>query len=371
MRRAWLGLVVLCTLPAAFCAPALGATASWEFDTPSYDFGPVLPGSGPTEPHKFVLTNTGDTTLGVAGYGVAWGGEFPLDPGLFHIDSSDCGFLQPEESCSIGIVFNPLMVGPKHGSLHAATATGEPAPASVDLSGEGAGPWVSITPEHLHFEAVEVGKGPSPRQTITVENQGSLDLTIEGISLTNFFGGPQSPSPFQVVGGSCQAGLVVASHTSCSIEVVLAPWEEGFFRSRIQIADDAPGSPHEVEVQGAGTAPPAKGGGATVTVIMPKPEKTPPRGGVSDAKPTVRITRHPARFTARRSATFGFSTTPAAASKECELDRLGFKPCSAPVRYAQLSTGRHEFRVRARSSGAFGSVVARFSWRVKRWHGDE
>lgn len=49
---------------------ALGATASWEFDRPTCDYGPVTPGSGPTEPHEFILTSTGETEVGVAAYGI-------------------------------------------------------------------------------------------------------------------------------------------------------------------------------------------------------------------------------------------------------------------------------------------------------------
>src|ERR1700692_2264049 len=144
-RRAWPGLSVVIALLTALCAPAaFAATASWEFDTPSYDFGPATLGSGPTEPHEFVLTNTGETSLITAGWRISWRGSAPLDPELFEVTSDGCHSLEPQESCSVAVSFSPTYPGPKEGALRIPTRNGELPPASVELEGEGVGPWVSI-----------------------------------------------------------------------------------------------------------------------------------------------------------------------------------------------------------------------------------
>ena len=62
-------LMVLATVSAPL---ALGATPSWEFDTPSYDFGAKPYQSGPSEPHEFTLTNTGETPLVAKAVGYKW-----------------------------------------------------------------------------------------------------------------------------------------------------------------------------------------------------------------------------------------------------------------------------------------------------------
>ena len=69
--------------------------------------------------------------------------------------------------------FNPLTVGPKHGDLTVSSLTAGvlSASASVELKGEGAGPWVSVDPKHIYFEPVEVGAGASAAQAITVETR--------------------------------------------------------------------------------------------------------------------------------------------------------------------------------------------------------
>lgn len=331
-------------LIAALWAPvASGVVTSWEFETQTYDYGPVILGSGPTEPHEFVLTNTGETTLTAAGWWISWRGYAPLDPELFNVTSDDCYSLEPQESCLVGVSFDPIYLGSKKGLLRIPAMDAVLPPASVELKGEGIGPWVSIEPQRLIFDPVEIGKEPSPAQGITVENQGTLALTIEGILFTDLLGTPQSPSPFQIVGGSCHEGRVVVPDDSCTIEVALSPVESGFFQSKLVISDDASDSPQSIEVQGTGTVP---------------PQRTPL---------TVRIIHRPARVTTKHAATFWFSVAPADANEECKLDHLGFRPCSAPSRYAQLSSGRHEFQVRVHDpSNSSASTTRRFHWRIRR-----
>jgi len=344
-RQVWLGASIFLVLMAALWAPvASGVVTSWEFETQTYDYGPVILGSGPTEPHEFVLTNTGETPLTTAGWYISWRGYAPLDPELFNVTSDSCLSLEPQESCLIGVSFNPVYLGLKKGMLRISEMDAVLPPASVELKGEGIGPWVSIEPERLTFEPVEIGKGASSAQSITIENQGTLDLTIEGFFFTDLFGTPQSPSPFQIVGGSCHEGRVVVPDGSCKIEVALSPVESGLFQSKLVISDDASDSPQSIELQGTGTAPPQR---------IPLT--------------TVRITHRPARVTAKHTATFWFSVAPAGAKGECKLDHLGFRPCSAPSRYVQLSNGRHEFQVRVHDpSNSLASTTTRFHWRIRR-----
>lgn len=371
-RQNWRGLTLLGAILSAIAVsapPAQAAVASWEFDAQTYDFGPVMPGSGPTDPHLFKLTNTGETALGIGMYGIGWWGGEALDPELFQITSHDCNTILPQESCSIGVVFNPVTVGPKRGSLSVVTPGGEPPAASVMLYGEGAGPWVSVAPERLHFDPVEVGK-PSPVQVVTVENQGSLDLTIGDVYLTDYFGARVSGSAYTVAGETCHAGLVVPSKGTCTVNVAFEPQEAGFFQSRLAIEDDAPNSPHSIEVGGAANLPADRSPGpfpGTTVITGPRKvakdrSKTSAGRSKESTAPAIRITHHPGRRTVKKSATLWFVATPVGLAEECRLDKLEFRPCSAPIRYSGLTSGPHQFTVRAR--GRSSSTSARYRWRV-------
>lgn len=361
-RQPWLVLSAVVALMAALCpSAALGATTSWEFETPTYDFGPVMLGSHPI--HQFVLTNTGETPIAAGRLRIHWRGHAPLDQELLQVVSNSCHSLtlEPEESCSIEVSFNPTYPGPKEGGLEAKPRElAEVSPVNVEIEGEGIGPWVALKPEHLLFGPVEVGNGASAAQAITVENQGNLGLSIKDIFFTDLLGVPQSASPFQIAGGSCRSGKVVAPDGNCTIEVALVPSQTGFFQSRLAVSDDASGSPQSIELQGTGTA------SSRVSDGLPESSDK------VQATPRVRITHHPDPVTAKRAAMFSFSAAPSGAKTECKLDHLAFEPCSSPRRYAHLLSGRHKFQVRVHDpSISVASPPADFRWRIRRTHNDE
>jgi hypothetical protein len=336
---------------------ALAATPSWEFETPTYDFGSVMLGSHPI--HQFILTNTGETPIAAGRLRIHWREHGPLDQELLHVVSNGCLHLtlEPEESCSIEVSLKPTYPGPDEGGLEVKPQeTGEVPPANVEIKGEGIGPWAALTPERLLFEPVEVGSGASPAQAVTVENQGNLGLSINGIFFTDLLGEHQWAGPFQIAGGSCQSGKAVGPGGKCIIEVALAPSQTGFFQSRLAVSDNAFGSPQSIELQGTGTASSRFAEGL--------PESS---NKVRQATSRVRITRHPVSVTTKRVAAFLFSTLPSGVKTECKLDRLAFEPCSSPKRYTHLSSGRHKFRVRVHdSSGSEASPIAMFRWRIRR-----
>lgn len=309
--------------------------------------------------HQFVLTNTGETPIAAGRLRIHWRGHAPLDQELLGVVSNSCHSLtlEPEDSCSIEVSFNPTYPGPKEGGLEAKPRElAEVSPVNVEIEGEGIGPWVALKPERLLFGPVEVGNGASPAQAITVENQGNLGLSIKDIFFTDLLGAPQLASPFQIVGGSCRSGKVVAPGGNCTTEVTLVPSQTGFFQSRLAVSDDASGSPQSIELQGTGMA------SSRVSDGLPESSDK-----MHQATPRVRITRHPDPVTAKRAATFSFSAAPSGAKTECKLDHLAFEPCSSPRRYAHLPSGRHKFQVRIHDpSNSVASPPADFRWRIRR-----
>ncbi|HKB50119.1 MAG TPA: choice-of-anchor D domain-containing protein [Solirubrobacterales bacterium] len=247
----------LAALATVGVSAVLAAPTNLEFDPPSYDFGQVPYGSGPSKPHEFTLTNTGETQLVTEHWRSAWLAYWQGAPDPFWApSSSDCHILEPGESCSIELVFDPLHPGIWRGWQEVRSQIeGEPW-TELELSGEGIGPWVPVTPGHLAFESVTVGMATDP-QTITLESQDREEFRIEDISFTPVSGGWPLSSPFQVVGGSCHEGASLAPGKTCTIEVVMTPTVSGLFQSELEITDTAPGSPQSVELKG--TATPADG----------------------------------------------------------------------------------------------------------------
>lgn len=260
-------LMVLATVGVS---AALAATASLEWDPPAYDFGPVPYESGPSEPHEFTLTNTGETQLVTKSWRSRWVAYWPEAPDPFWVTSSNCHTLEPEESCSIGVVFDPIHPGIWRGWQRVRSQIEEEPWIELELSGEGTGPWIPVTPEHVVFESVAVGRTTTPR-IITLESQDREKFRIEDISSTPVGGWPLSSTPFQVVGGSCHEGESLAPGKTCTIEVVMAPTVSGLFQSKLEITDTAPDSPQSVELEGTAAAAPAD-----VAAVTSRPTATPP-----------------------------------------------------------------------------------------------
>jgi centrosomal CEP192-like protein len=258
MRRGWYACVgvgaSLVMFAAVSASAALATTTNLEWDPPAYDFGSVPYMSGPSEPHTFTVTNTGETQLVPKHWRSAWVGYWPEGGSPFWDPSpSTCPALEPGESCSIELVFDPAHPGIWRGWQEVRSdIEGEPW-VDVELTGYGTGPWVPVTPDHLAFGSVAVGMTTTP-QIITLESQDREKLRIDAISSTPAGGGLQSSTPFQVVGGSCHEGESLAPGKTCTIEVVMAPTVSGLFQSKLKITDTAPDSPQSIDIEGTATA---------------------------------------------------------------------------------------------------------------------
>ncbi len=332
-----LGLLsVLCWAP-----HARGAEASWEFEPASWDFGTVIPGTGPTPPKAFTLTNTGEVELSILLVSVG-----QSEGAGFSIAENKCGKLAPAASCTISVSFDPSTAGPKDGELGVASQGGLAPPASAELSGTGAGPVVSIAPASLSFEPRDVGAAPSRAKSFTLTNDGALDLTIASVCICIYR--YSDSDQFRLIGGTCAAGLVVPPEGSCTLEVTFAPTRPGYLAADLLVVSDAPDSPHLVTLEGFGVAPPAQS-------LAPPPF----------INPLVSIVHRPPRRTSKSRAAFWFHGSPSAARFACKLDgEEWFKICESPVRYRALRPGRHHFAVRALdANGRFGSIT-HFRWFV-------
>ena len=116
------------------------------------------------------------------------------------------------------------------------------------------GPSISVSPGSLNFPAQPLGTTSSP-QTVTVLSNGDSPLSISSIAITGDFAETDN----------C-AGASLAIATSCTINVTFTPTAAGNRNGGISITDNAPGSPHTVNLVG--------GTGSTFTLSTSPPSVT-------------------------------------------------------------------------------------------------
>jgi hypothetical protein len=214
--------------------------------TTPIEFGSMIVGSAPVQ-QTIALTNTGNAILGINSVTVS--PPFTL--------SNGCGASLAEGgSCNLTVGFNPSAVGDYAGFLGVSTnAPGAsflqvPVHAAVQQRPE---PIVKVSPRVINFGARFAGS-PSPSQNVTVSNEGGSAATL-AIDL--------NMPHFTIINTSC--GATLAPQASCNVELAFAPSGFGPRRASLVVTSNAPDSPVEVTLSGAGCRPvnPGQGRGTS------------------------------------------------------------------------------------------------------------
>jgi YVTN family beta-propeller protein len=187
------------------------------------------------------LTDTGEGPLHVSGVAVT-------GPNLrsFAVDDDHCSgqTVAPGASCVVEVRFLPTSVGAKAATLQF-TDDAVTSPQSVALSGVGLSPVIAFAPASLGFADQAPGTSSEPKG-LTVTNMGNEALQVSHVTLAG-----KNPDQFTVLGDTCTAAAVEPGH-SCTVSVEFGPTAFGFQNALVEIEDDAPGSPHAVQVTGSG-----------------------------------------------------------------------------------------------------------------------
>jgi hypothetical protein len=128
-------------------------------------------------------------------------------------------------------------------------------PAATDAflvalqEGSGAQASVYFNIGSVVFPAQPIGTQNAP-QPVAVHNGGDAALTISSLQIT----GPNSQD-FSLIGpGACSTQTIPAGG-QCSFEVGFVPSTSGPEKAVVSFSDNAPGTPHVLELIGAGKAP--------------------------------------------------------------------------------------------------------------------
>ncbi|HLW52249.1 MAG TPA: choice-of-anchor D domain-containing protein [Candidatus Angelobacter sp.] len=194
--------------------------------------GQLVGTSSPAQ--AITLTSTGDGPLTISQIGMT--GDFS--------ETNNCGSsLAAGASCSINVVFKPLGIGGRSGSL-TVTSNSTSAMSPISLSGTGLAPVAAVSPSSLNFGSQLVST-PSAGQTLTLSNTGSATLTVSGFSIDNTFEFSQT--------NNCGSTLAVGA--SCSINVVFSPSGIGSRSGTLTLNSNSVPALPPVSLSGTGVQP--------------------------------------------------------------------------------------------------------------------
>jgi large repetitive protein len=134
-----------------------------------------------------------------------------------------------------GLATNAWFAGPVGVAL---TASGD---LFIGDTGNGAVRKVRVDSTTLDFGSVIVGQ-TSAAIRVLVSNIGNGDLHISNVVASSSFG-------FQA---TCSTSSAVAAGAGCSVDVSFAPSAVGNITGTVTLSDDAPGSPHVIQLKGKG-----------------------------------------------------------------------------------------------------------------------
>ena len=186
-------------------------------------------------PQPATLTNVGSSALAIKSIGINGANRRDF------AQTNNCGSSLPAGgNCQIQVTFTPKQQGQESPSLFV-SYHGRGSPQTVSLTGTGVGqPTVSLTPTKLIF-STQLIHTESAAQAATLTNTGSQSVSISSVATTGPF--PES--------NGCPSTLTAGSN--CQISLRFKPIVRGPAHGTLSVADDAKGSPQEVDLSGEGT----------------------------------------------------------------------------------------------------------------------
>jgi hypothetical protein len=236
-RRASATTLVVAICALAIPAAALGAPEGGEeppvapqlaFEPGSYDFG-LQEANRSDSQANFQLRNVGSVPAPVYSVNIAGPGS-----GAFWTGNIDCFShpLEPGETCSVQVNFNPYDAVPFTAQLRASSDAGTS--FTAELSGEGGRPALTAATDPTNFGTVEVGSGGLTK-TIDITNEGNMP---GGVFIAVISGG--AIGSFHLLDENC-TGIPLGPDATCNLQVSFDPISAGAKSARLFLAGDGDG----------------------------------------------------------------------------------------------------------------------------------
>ena len=174
-----------------------------------------------TEARKVIIKNKGDAILHISNISLVW-----TDSAQFTITNNTCSSLNPTDTCSVDIVFNPQSFGNKKALLWIDSNDPANPIESVMLEGEGSAPQVW---DYGSLAFGDVLVGDSVTSVYTIKNKGNTNLLIQMIAIqeddaTDFYLSGLPDTPFNI-----------AENDSIVFNIVFKPGSVGEKTSKLKI----------------------------------------------------------------------------------------------------------------------------------------
>lgn len=245
-------------------------------------------------------------------------------------------------SCTITVKFAPTLGGIRTGQLTVNDDAGNN-PQIANLTGTGTTPTVNLSSNHLFFGLHALGS-TSGIQTVTVTNKGQAPLNVSSIAASGNY----------LESDTC-VGNPVAPHNTCTVSVQFSPSVLGGNNGYLTLSDNAPGTPHLIEVSGSGDPPltlsPAIFGFGAVAV------------GNTSTPQTLTLTNlstNPVNFTYSASGSY---SAVAGGTSPCGTSLLAGNSCTLQITFSPTTNGSvngavsvvHNAADSPQASGLFGT----------------
>jgi len=212
------------------------ATPQAAVSPASLDLGSVPVGER-SDPAVVTLRNTGTVPVGI--YGID-------SPGLFQVQSTCGNGLDPGESCTATVVFEPERAGRVVGTLaFRCSGVGDQAVTLVARGTALEAAMAAISESSVDFGGLPVGRTSGVR-TLVVTNTGGVQLNVNSVLL-----GGAAASQFVVQSDTCTGAALGAGET-CVIGVAFAPTGEGRHSAILTVESNSAGGPLAVDLSGEG-----------------------------------------------------------------------------------------------------------------------
>lgn len=212
-----------------------------------------------SSPLPVTITNTGTASLTVSSVTLAG-----TNASAFSISQNTCTTVTPNGTCTFQVVFTPPSIGSYVASVSIAdNAPGSPQTVALSGAGVASGAGISFSPASL--AAGQILSGSIAPMTLTVTNSGTAALNISGTTIAG-----TNASSFTLTSNNCTTAVTVGN--SCQMVVTFKPSATGSDTATLNVTDNAPGSPQQVQLTGSATTEPNSCKSTNTT----GPSQTPP-----------------------------------------------------------------------------------------------